>query len=402
LWASLTMKNLTLIVLFCLNFSLLAQDSLKVMYHNILKFPSATPDRVDSLRIILQYAKPDVYVVQELQTESGADLILNEGLNAYGASNYQRAQFIDGYDTDNCLFYNSDKLGLISQQQIGTALRDISTYVLYYKSPNLSAQTDTIYLHFFSCHLKAGSSDFNQRNQEALQIKYYLNDIAASVENIFVGGDFNFYSGFESGCQSLMNSGSIPLFDPLSMVGNWSNDITYASVHTQSTRMNPLSDGSGGGLDDRFDMILVSEDVFNNENGVSYISGSYGALGQDGNRFNGSVLTPTNSSVPDSVSNALYYASDHLPVFMSIVFDETASIVKETNTYLKVFYDNQSETIKILNSFDQQEFKLFDSSGRLVLSGKDKGFIPCNLEPGVYVWQVMAEGKSYSDRIVIQ
>jgi hypothetical protein len=257
-------------VLFAVKLS--AQDTLNVMYHNILNFPGTSANRVDSLRIILQYAKPDVYVVNELESEAGADLILNEGLNVFGSPNFQRATFVNGYDTDNGFFYNSDKLGFVSQEQIGTALRDISEYVMYYKSPNLTALSDTIYLHFFSCHLKAGVSDYELRKNEALQLKYYLNSISDHVENVFVGGDFNFYSGYESGCQSLLNFGSVRLYDPINLIGNWSNDASFAAIHTQSSRINPLSDGSGGGLDDRFDMILVSEDVLDNANGVSYVS----------------------------------------------------------------------------------------------------------------------------------
>ena len=127
------------------------------MYHNVLNFPGLSPDRADTLRKILQYSKPDVYIVNELESEVGADLILDNGLNVFGATNYSRATFIDGYDTDNGLFYNSDKLGLVDQLQLGTVLRDISVYQLYYKAPNLTAQSDTIYFWFFSCHLKAGS-----------------------------------------------------------------------------------------------------------------------------------------------------------------------------------------------------------------------------------------------------
>ncbi|MCB9225314.1 MAG: hypothetical protein H6582_14135 [Crocinitomicaceae bacterium] len=371
------------------------------MYHNLLNFPSFQPERVDSLRIILNYTQPDVYVVNELESAVGADLILNNALNSFGTSNYERATFYDGYDTDNGFFYNSDKLGLVSQMQIGTSLRDISEYVMYYKSPNYTATSDTVYLHFFSCHLKAGSADYEQRKQEALQVKYYLNDISDKVQNVFVGGDFNFYSGYESGCQTLLNFGSVPLFDPVNMIGNWSGDWSFASVHTQSTRINALGDGSGGGLDDRFDLILVSEDVLNNQHGVSYISNSFKPLGQDGNRFNSSIIAPTNNSVPDSVSNALYYASDHLPVLMDVKIDQFASFSKIENHYLKVFFESEFQNINIISSYSNFTFNLYDSAGRLVLSDQNSALIPCSIDPGIYIWQIDTGESTYSNKLLI-
>ena len=241
------MKNLLLILALMLSASIFSQDSLRVMYYNLLNFPSTLSNRYQDQRVFLQYAKPDVFVVNELDTEVGADLILDSSLNVNGIDYFERANFIDGYDTDNCLFYNSDKLGLVSQLQLGTVLRDISVYRLYYKAPNLSAVSDTIYFWFFSCHLKAGTADFAQRNQEAQQAKFYLNDIVDQAENVFIGGDFNFYSGFESGCQTILNTGAVPMIDPANAIGNWSGDWTFADWHTQSTRNSGVGGGSGGG-----------------------------------------------------------------------------------------------------------------------------------------------------------
>ena len=49
---------------------------------------------------------------------------------------------------------------------------------------------------------------------------------------------------------------------------------------------------------------------------VQYIQGSYKAIGNDGNHFNGSINSGSNSEYPDSIANALYYMSDHLPVVL--------------------------------------------------------------------------------------
>ncbi|MCK4339306.1 MAG: T9SS type A sorting domain-containing protein, partial [Candidatus Cloacimonetes bacterium] len=80
--------------------------------------------------------------------------------------------------------------------------------------------------------------------------------------------------------------------------------------------------GVGGGLDDRFDFIFTSYEI-NNDSGIEYIDSSLTYFGNDGNHFNQSVNYSTNSAVPDSVADALYYASDHLPVFADFVSLDT-------------------------------------------------------------------------------
>lgn len=373
------------------------------MYYNLLKFPSTGLSRTDEYRTILEYSKPDVLAVNELDSETGADLILDSSLNVWANDTYERAAFIDGVDTDNCLFYNSDKVGLVSQLQLGTVLRDISVYRMYYKAPNLTAQTDTIYFWFFCCHLKAGQADFEQRNLEAQQVKFYLNDIASHAENVFVGGDFNFYSGFESGCMTLQNTGTIPLVDPEDIIGNWSQDWTYADWHTQSTRTTSIGGGSGGGMDDRFDIIFVSEDVLNNENGVNYISGTYLPLGQDGNHFNESINFGTNTAVPDSIADALYFGSDHLPIMMTVALDETASMETNVADYFHVYHSDLDNSLRFVTSFKQFELELFDLSGKLLESGfvQDGQFQLTKQYDGIFLCKIQLDGNSYAEKVFI-
>ena len=112
-----------------ISFTIFSQETLKVMYYNLLTFPQTQPDRIDTLKKITNYAQPDVFVVNELNSFSGGVQILNTVLNHSGIQYYSSALFYDGPDTDNLLFYNSNKLGLISQFQIPTSLRDISEYL---------------------------------------------------------------------------------------------------------------------------------------------------------------------------------------------------------------------------------------------------------------------------------
>ena len=52
--------------------------------------------------------------------------------------------------------------------------------------------------------------------------------------------------------------------------------------------------GASGGLDDRFDFILYSDDVLNGTNGVNYIPNSCKSIGNDGNHFNIAIIDPSN------------------------------------------------------------------------------------------------------------
>ena len=132
-------------------------DTLKVLSYNLLNFPNVAPARIDTLKGILQNAKPDILMVCELTSSAGADDILFNALNVGGETSYAMANYVGGPDTENMLFYNSDKLGLKEQNEIPTALRDINEYVLYYKSDDLATTTDTTFFYVYVCHLKAVS-----------------------------------------------------------------------------------------------------------------------------------------------------------------------------------------------------------------------------------------------------
>ena len=51
--------------------------------------------------------------------------------------------------------------------------------------------------------------------------------------------------------------------DPINTPGSWNNNEDFRGVHTQSTRTSSsgFGGGAGGGLDDRFDFIMVSQNL---------------------------------------------------------------------------------------------------------------------------------------------
>lgn len=80
-----------------------------------------------------------------------------------------------------------------------------------------------------------------------------------------------------------------------------------------------------GGVDDRFDFLLLSPSLMQR-----YTAGSYTAFGNDGQHFNNSInAEPANSIVSQTVANALFDASDHLPVYLDLVFSGTTGVEGE-------------------------------------------------------------------------
>ena len=293
----------------------LAQDvNFRVMTYNGLKLDGTDTDRQSAFQTVLQAANPDVLLMQEIVDAAGADLILT-ALNA-GGNQYSRATFINGTDTDNMLFYRTSIGTLTSQNEIPTALREFSEYVM---------QIGDNEIRFYSAHLKASSGSTNEQKRldEVTVLRNHLNNLPAGTEFVVVG-DFNMYDSNEPAYQKFIaneadNDGRAE--DPLASsggVGDWHVNPAFASVHTQSPRTTQFGGGAHGGLDDRFDFILTSFGI-NDNSKVDMIAGTYTAFGNDGNHFDTSLLDGPNSAVSATVAQAIHDASDHLPVYADFV-----------------------------------------------------------------------------------
>lgn len=308
------------------------QVPLRVVSYNLLNFPDGRtdcgtsninlPNRVDTLRKIMQYLKPDILGGCEIQSEAGCDSILSRALNVFGTQHYQRALWSpnNSGDIHNMLFYNSDKLALKEQRAISTSVRKIDQYILYVLDPTLPQHHDTIFIEVFMCHLKAGSATADQ-NDRADQTAVLRAVLASRPTNrhLVVCGDLNTYRSSELCYQNLIVSGAGQMKDPINSPGNWTSNSSFAGIHTQSPRTSgSWACGATGGLDDRFDHILLSQNATTGSS-CQYQSNSYKAIGNDGAHYNQSLLTGGNSQYPDSVVRAIFYLSDHLPVKLDLL-----------------------------------------------------------------------------------
>ena len=253
------MKLLLLIINFLFFISsLYSQDTLRIATYNALKFPDSSGQiRLQYFRTVIDALDPDILVLQEITSRTGADLFLNEVLNYQEQFLYTASPYEGGFDTNNMLYYKSRSFSLESNRQIKTSLRDISEYVL-----RVRVNDNMPNLWIYSAHLKAGSDPENarQRHNDAILFRAQLDKLPNNT-NFFVVGDMNFYSHTEAGFITLTAGGSGQCFDPADKIGNWHNNKNFAKYHTQSTRTVEVYDGSTGGMNDSFDFILVSDNL---------------------------------------------------------------------------------------------------------------------------------------------
>jgi hypothetical protein len=337
-----------------------------MMQYNILNYPSSdTTIQNAYLRTTLSYIKPDILVAEEMQSINSVNGILNNILNSFGK--YKAGTFIDGYDSDNAIFFNDSLFSFISNTPVKTALRDINQFKLILKPTG-----DTIIV--YAAHLKASSGSDNEvkRAAEVANLRAVTKYLSSSA-NYFVVGDFNLYSSAEAAYQNLLNQTTNGYFlDPINRPGTWHDNSAFSSIHTQSPRKDALSDGgSSGGIDDRFDFILVSQAAMDT-GGVTYVAGTYTAVGNDGKHLNQAVNVQPNTAVPVDVANALYYGSDHLPVYADFSYKATVPVEL---TSFNASYSNNSVKLSWITATETNNYGFeIEKSGNQV-NWQKVGFI---------------------------
>ncbi|MFM7104283.1 MAG: T9SS type A sorting domain-containing protein, partial [Flavobacteriales bacterium] len=342
----------------------------------------------------------------------GANTILNQAMN-FGSDDYSMAQYTDGPDDENMIFFNTSKLGFVRQNEIQVSPRQINEYVLYHKNPALNSIGDTTYFYFYACHLKASdtSTDAAERAAAAAVLKSYLS-LRPNPENTIVGGDMNIYGSSELAYVYFTGETQANLFDPMGS-GEYNNNSSFAGIHTQSTRIENFDGGSIGGLDDRFDMMLMSDDLRYGLSGAQFVQGSYRAIGQDGNHFNESLISPpANNSEPIDVINALYFMSDHLPIFMELEIVVPSWVSSfAASSKLSISPNPSSGKFKIFSGpqgFNNAEIRIIDGMGEIVFT-ETGVVIPAggshevneSLSSGVYLVRIEDESGVSNARMII-
>lgn len=389
--------------------------NVKVMSWNLLNYPDTTfPNdtgiRNPYFRDVMQYVFPQIVVTVENTSINSVNSFLNNVLNANGLNQFSAGTFIDGYDTDNAIYFRNSFFQFISNTVISTNLRNINEFKL------LHISTGKI-IRIYACHLKAGStaSDQAQRAAEVLALRAVTNALPTGTDFI-VCGDFNTYSDTDACYLNLLQDNATDdgnFIDPISMTGTWSQP-TYSLFHTQSTRQRSFGGGSTGGLDDRFDLILYSNAVAQT-GGITYIPNSTTAVGNDGWHHNDSINQQPNPAVPVYVADALHYASDHLPVTAVFTFQGTTGLTDNVaeEIALTSFYDPATNKLSIHYSLAQSfavSMQLLDMKGRTIkkisrqqkTAGKHfENISTPPLSAAVYLLRLTIDAKNYDVKFTI-
>lgn len=424
-------------VIVSLNLNAQVFDSVKVMAYNLLNYGNNTSfctaanngitAKNAHLKTIVQHVKPDVLMCNELGLSvSNSASILNNALNADGVNTWERVVCSNtvGSSLLNGFFFNKEKFSFYRQRNVSkdtansNLVRDMDVISLFYNEPQLAIGADTIFMHFVITHLKAGNTSADEVDRGKMTralMKFLANNNYQG--NIIIGGDFNLYRSTETAYQDLVNfweNPNIRFFDiinPNKTTQVWTNNANFSNFHTQSTT-NSSGCFSGGGMDDRFDFILISNDIKNGTKGVAAKLNSYRALGQDGIRFNNSIDVPTNTSQPANVIAALKGLSDHIPVYLELKIERTTLSVKTNNQTLQWNYQNPiNENLKIwIENAENEVYELqaFDLMGKLVWNKKEiqthQNQINENiasLAPGTYVFLLTnSKGEKGFGRII--
>ena len=300
--------------------------ALRVATWNLLAYDpgngGVTP-RQASFRTVMAAMLPDILISQETNSSAAKDSLLMNVLNVVEPGQWT-AQWVNVNSGEGMGVYWKPAQCAISS--IGAFATSGPRLVLTCVVKPAGYRTNPGWFRLYSFHLKAGNgsitpADSTRRRLECTDIRNTINSVSQTVvgPNFLIGGDTNFYGAWEGGYIRLTesqanNDGRCKDF--LNMPGTWQDNSLYKLYDTQCPCLTcPTVPGitfSTGGLDDRLDMLLSAYSV---QDGQGLEMLSHTAYGNDGLHFNVSVNSDNyNGAVGLTIANALYNASDHLPV----------------------------------------------------------------------------------------
>jgi hypothetical protein len=315
------MRHAVLLFALLLPLSAVAQpDTVRLCTWNVLDYGDAVPDeRRQAFVEIINRLRPDVLVVQDLDNFAGYTSFRDGVMSILSSKQWVSGGFIDAEGSDNAMFYDPAKIDIISHDTLAHAGNAVDEWIV-----RRIGSDDTI--HIFGAHLHPGNTEADkaQRGSEAWPIRMRAGDLPYEHHSWLTAGTLNAYANNDPGYVPITYIGGMQgeALDPLQTPGNWSDSAEFAWMHTSSTRVREFNGGAGGGLNDRFDFILISGNLM-----AHYVPDSYTAYGNDGGHFRDSVNRLPSEGYAPEVLNALHAASDHLPVYLDLVFDAPASDV---------------------------------------------------------------------------
>ncbi|MBC03364.1 MAG: hypothetical protein CMJ34_08700 [Phycisphaerae bacterium] len=331
---------------------------------------------------------PAIIALQEV-TSSTRRTIISLVESAIPGVSYAQGIYTSGGGEDNSggaqlLLYRTD---IFQEDQTGH--RDIFTGggrdADRWKLRLVGSSDDAGVVWVYSMHLKANNSEADAaiRLSGAESIRNDADGLPAG-SNIVYLGDFNVYSNDEPAYEEFLAPGDGRAEDPLGS-GSWGGS-SHAIKQTQSPRSTGAGGLIGGGMDDRFDFQLMTEALMDEE-GFSMVPGTYRAFGNDGNHYNDSINDGNNTYYPGDISrsndlaDALFEASDHIPVITDWQMPGRMSCVLDGDLGRVVSGGSASINLLVAESRDAVEDSYvdeieFQATGDGLLLGGGSGVAP--------------------------
>lgn len=381
-------RNVLFILLFAVSL-LQGQTRIKTMFYNTLNYNSNAESeaRTPHLKTILDEVKPDLFMVCELKNETASNYLFNNAIVTSNPS-FKKADFntsrSPATDLLQMVYYNADKLTLEFNEVIPTGVRDINHYTLKLKTASETR------IEVFVTHLKASRGiDNRQKREESIEIFTRQLDRLPQDAYVIFAGDFNFYTSNEEGFLKLIDENNpIQIIDPINRLcpsfpddGKdyydvdydntyfWNNS-SFSDVHSQSTRNAQLNgDGAGGGMDDRFDFIMLSKNLTESTE-MKFVNNSYKTIGNNGNCYNSFVSNTTcTGEFSQNLRNALFNFSDHLPIVLEL---ENQQNILSNYTYVKKLnFSIKHQELKLKIDKNIKEIKIYNTLGKVVFTSKN-------------------------------
>ena len=366
-------------------------STMRIMSYNILNYQDDN-ERESDYRTIISSIEPNLIVVQEIIGDNGFNNFKTDVLDLVDPDLWSSATFTNqSAQQDIALYYQHDLFTFLETNVIFTAqssgTRDVIEWLLKHNDSDVQ-------FNIYGAHFKAssGGSNAQQRLEEATILRDHLNSF--SEGSFFIlAGDLNIYSNNSSTepCFEMLTGSSDNnngrLYDPINRIGNWHNNSSFSDVHTQSPRTSSFGGGANGGMDDRFDWLLVSESILDETSQMRYLEDSYITFGNDGNHFNDAINSGTNGVVSDEIADALHDAADHLPVYMDIWYDDLVYssegiIITEIMPNPAAVSDSYGEWFELYNSSDTS----INLSNWIIKSGENEEHIIFNENNSVIIY----------------
>jgi len=305
-----------------------ATASLRVVSYNIASSESLPRTGIDTLLQAIGNEvvnglsqKIDLLALQEIASQAITSANIAALLNTlYGSPIYAYGTLNGatiGAGTQGVV-YNTQSLQLLSERVIGTAI------VTGQPRQTVRGLFQTVaggfQFYVYNGHWKS-ADDADGRDRRLIETQAIRADADAlgNGTNILYVGDFNLYNSNESAYQNILSAGNGQAIDPANRPGAWHSSASFKDIFTQAPLVSPPGGLTGGGLDDRFDFQLVSNELTDGI-GLDYIPNSYRTFGNNGSiNVNGNLNDSSSTALlglPNrlAVLDLLTTVSDHLPV----------------------------------------------------------------------------------------